>query len=183
MGEAIDSAVHGAPVLRVVLDANGFDDLAVDDETLALVDAAIAAGRLELLTLSYLLAEVGATPDPEKVERLRRLTTTVESPVWVWGYTAWGEGAWGDHATAATFDDAAGPARRHYVDAQALVTAQRLGVPLVSADKALLRKARRNGVPTMSAAEVLGLFDPRRHQPRQAPRRLVAPTPARSCRT
>jgi rRNA-processing protein FCF1 len=62
----------------------------------------------------------------------------------------------GDEQTAATFDDAKGEKfDKNYVDAQTLVTAQRRGVPLVTGDKHLIKKARRNGVPVMSATEVL----------------------------
>ena len=151
-----DSMSDDMTILRVVLDTNGFDNLADDDEILACVEEAVAAGRVELITLPDLLAEVAAIPDREKAERLGRLTTTAEYPVAVWGVTAWGEAVWGDNEIAATFDDATGHNfSKHYVDAQALITAQRLGLPLVTADKKLIGKARRNGVPTMSTAEVL----------------------------
>lgn len=143
-------------MLRVFLDTNGFDVLAADEETLALVEAMVAAGKLELVTLPYVLSEVAAIPNREKAERLLRLTTAPDLPVAVWGVTAWGEAVWGDHQLAATFEDATGEhLDKHYVDAQGLVTAQRLGLPLVTADKLLLKKAQRNGVPSMTPSDLL----------------------------
>jgi rRNA-processing protein FCF1 len=72
--------------------------------------------------------------------------------------TAWGEAVWGNEQLATTFDDAKGEKfDKNYVDSQTLVTAQRLGVPLVTGDKHLIKKARRNGVPVMSATDVLAL--------------------------
>lgn len=144
-------------VLRVVLNTNAIDGLADDPATLAEVEAAVESGALELIALPDAWTEVAAMTNQEKAERLRRLTTISELPVAVWGRTRWGLSVWGSEQIGATFDDAKGQKMQHYVDAQVLVTAQRLGVPLVTADKALIRKALRNGVSVMSSAQVIAV--------------------------
>jgi hypothetical protein len=145
-----------APSSRYVIDTNAFDVLAADEATLTEVEAAIEAGVIELIVTPLQWEEVGAITDSEKLERFRRLTTTIEPPVAVWGQTRWGEAVWGGPETAAAFDETMTEgSTKHYVDAQGLMAARRFGVPLVTADKRLIRRAEASGVSVAAPDAVL----------------------------
>jgi hypothetical protein len=61
--------------LRVMLDSNAFDALALDDHVRAVVDSAVEAGTLDLVVTHVQMDELDATPDPKRAA-LRRLTVS-----------------------------------------------------------------------------------------------------------
>lgn len=64
------SRVNTAP-LRVMLDSNAFDALALDDHVRVLVGSAVEAGALDLVVTHVQMDEVGKTPDPKRTALLR----------------------------------------------------------------------------------------------------------------
>lgn len=60
--------------LRVMLDSNAFNALALDDDAREIVECAVAAGRLELVVTHVQIDEIDRTPDEERRRALRTLT-------------------------------------------------------------------------------------------------------------
>lgn len=78
-------------MLRVLLDSNAFDAIALDEEHLLAVENASSERRLEFLVTHVQIDEVSRTPDDQKRRRLLRIAHEANAPTAgaVWGLSKW----------------------------------------------------------------------------------------------
>jgi len=121
------------PAVRCLIDSMIFDPMADEPGLLELVDRLTSARRLELLAAPTSIAQVAATPDPERRRRLQRVRVLVVPPADLAGA----------RAPAARKTLAALRAARGVGWDDALIGAAAAvhGVPLVTEDRALARAA------------------------------------------
>lgn len=143
--------------VRVLLDANAFDVLARDDETVDRVREAVAAGRLSLFAIPAQLEEIRAIRDAQKQERLLRLPVEPMPPVFRIGVSRLGEAVLGSEASQA-IDEAIATSPTHTADSDAAVRAEVAGVPLVTRDTRLIRRAREHSIAILDPAALLALL-------------------------
>lgn len=141
--------------LRVMLDSNAFDALALDDQMRSDVGAAVATGALDLVVTHVQMDELDATSDPRRAA-LRRLTVSATyTSGFVPGVSRLGMAALSTDAEAAIFHAVTGGNPRHNEDALILLTARRERIPVVTIDERLLKHCATQGVETMSPADLL----------------------------
>jgi hypothetical protein len=164
-----------ADIIRVLLDACAFDELAEPDERRAVVLAAVDRGALALYATREQLAEVSDTPEPRRSMLLGLpVEMVVSTPFVLAGQLPDGRdikhpsvlaGRYVLGANLATSEEAAiyedvvgdNPYRNNR-DAVALLTARRERLPLVTSEHTLRGKCDRHGVKVMSPQELLALL-------------------------
>jgi len=149
------------PALRCLIDSMIFDAVADEPGLLGLVDRLTSAGRLELLAAPTSIAQVAATPDPERRRRLQRVRVLVVPPA--------GDGHPGAPETLAALRAARGVGSG---DALIGAAAAAHGVPLVTEDRALAAAAAAAAPPVTVWAWAPDL------QPRIAALGAALPAPA-----
>jgi hypothetical protein len=159
----VTGAAEAGP-LRVLLDSDAFDVLALDDDVLALVETSVASDVLVMLVIDHQAEEVGAPPDGANRRRLMRLTLRATSAVAVGGL----DGGRRDMAELATDQAAALLDRvvdgnlRHLEDAALLLTAHRDDIPIVTLDRRLTAQCAMHGIDTVHPDELIAMLRRRR---------------------
>jgi predicted nucleic acid-binding protein len=124
------------PAVRCLIDSMIFDAVADEPGLLELVDRLTRARRLELCAAPTSIAQVAATPDPERRRRLQRVRVLVVPPADDADPVA--------RATLAALRAAPGVG---WDDALIGAAAAAHGVPLVTEDRALARAAAAGDPP------------------------------------
>jgi predicted nucleic acid-binding protein len=149
--------------MRVMLDSNAVNPLALDPEVDALMREAVSAGRLELVTASLVQRdEVDASKDDEVkraalVRFIDEVTVPADTPVFVLGVSRLDVDRLGavDEADA-TYKEVQIGSRRHSEDAVILVTAQREGIPVVTNETRRLRnQCLKRGIKVMTSDDLI----------------------------
>jgi len=136
-------------VLRALVDTMVFDALAGDEALLAGLDRLTRARRVELLAAAETMAEIAATPAPERRRRLQRVRVLVVPPA--------GHGAAQTRVALAVLRTAPGVSDE---DAAIAAAALAHGVPLVTEDRDL-REAVRTHLPGVALWSFAGELAPR----------------------
>ena len=157
VGMQYGSRVDGAP-LRVMLDSNGFDALALDDHVRAVVESAVEAGALDLVVTHVQMDEVGNTPDPKRAALLRLTVSATYTSGIVLGLSRLGMAAFSTPEEDVIFDAVIGGNPRHNEDALILLTARRERIPIVTNDELLTKRCATHGVEVMKPADLMALL-------------------------
>jgi rRNA-processing protein FCF1 len=143
-------------VIVAVLDANAFDVLAESEARRADVNAAVADGRLRLLTVHHVRSEVAAIRDQVKRERLLALATEDTPALFAWDRSAFGgPDGWASDEEAAAHEAVHTTELNHANDAQTPAVAVRHGATVVTGDERLRKVAIREGVAVLHPADLL----------------------------
>lgn len=148
-------------MVRVLLDSNAFDAIALDDATLALVEKAIQAGQLELVVTHIQIDEVSATPDEARRSRLLRLSSTANTVTagFVFDVSRLDYAALMSEDEVAIYDRVTAGNVRHAEDALLLLTAKREGIAIVTDERRLPNQCRAEGVTAWTPSELLAMLD------------------------
>lgn len=145
-----------AGLLRAMLDNNAFDELSLPDAARDLVEAAVDAGRLELVVTHVVIEEVNAHPDPDKRRLLQRVTVVATHTAgWILGTSVLDAAALPTDEEVSILNDVILGNPKHVNDALILTTARREQIPVVTSDKRLRGQCAKHGVATMYAADLL----------------------------
>jgi predicted nucleic acid-binding protein len=143
-------------MLRVMLDSNAFNALALDDRVRAMVERAVDGGLLELVVTHVQADELSRTPDADLRRRLLRLTVVATmTAAFVIGVSRVGMAAIGTDEENAIYEAVTNGNVRHAEDALILITARREGIPVVTDEKRLPKQCRQHNVQTMTTHELL----------------------------
>jgi hypothetical protein len=148
--------------VRVMLDSNAFDALALDDAVRSKVERATIEGRLELIRTHIQDDEIEAIKNDDRRQALLSLTTRIEpTAVFVLDHSRLGLARLGSDEANAIYNEIAGPSLRHVPDAIIAVTAHDEGIPLVTNETGRLpAQCSRHGIETMSTDELLARLEP-----------------------
>ncbi|AXK81124.1 hypothetical protein DW352_11720 [Pseudolabrys taiwanensis] len=130
-----------------MLDTNIFDALVADPSTLAKLLAAVAEGRMTILSTHIQRDQLGRIPDDEKRAKVLAIPTEqIATSGAVWDVSRWGEATWGDTATNQALDQLIGGNVRHAPDALIGVTAAHHVDLLVTEDARLTSRLGRSAL-------------------------------------
>lgn len=148
-------------MLRVLLDSNAVDPIALDEARYSCIALAIADQWLELIVTHVQTDELAATPDREKRTALLQLASVANTDTagFVVGSSRLGKAALTSDEEATIYDQVAGRKRKHANDAMLLLTARRENVPLVTNETRLPKFCRQYGVACWSSAELMTHLD------------------------
>ena len=136
-----------------MLDSNGFDALALDDDVLSKVEAAVQRDALALVVTHAEYDEVLNAPAAKRERFLRLALRWTTTAGFVIGVSRLGMANFATNEEVTIYDALAptiGPR-----DALVLLTARREGIPVVTGDKGLTKACGRFSVAVLDPEELL----------------------------
>lgn len=152
-----DDATSGTARIRALLDSNAVDVIAAPPERYEAIQAAVAAGSVELLWTHITIDELSAIPDAEKRARLLTIAAGVchfvLTGITVWDYSRWNFARYGPDDPEAYEAFRVGNLK-HTRDVILAATAQYEDCPLVTFDGPLSGRARTRGIEVWTPDEL-----------------------------